>query len=94
MTGWLHKDARALRWDMLEPVVENDRLYARYLFSYNSTLPEARNARAMYEGVAIMQLRNGQIADYREVISRGTAFVDMHFHPERISKIFGRMEQP
>ena len=29
-------------------------LYARYTFSYRSTLPEAEGARAMFEGVAIM----------------------------------------
>ena len=34
---------------MKEPAFENDRLYTRYVFSYNSTLPEAKDARAMYE---------------------------------------------
>jgi hypothetical protein len=90
VTDWLHKDARAMRWDMLDPVLENDRLYARYIFSYDSTLPEAHGARAMYEAVAIMTLRNGEIADYREVVNSGTAFADMDFHPERLFKIFAR----
>lgn len=90
VTNWLHKDARSLRWDMHEPAFQDGRLYTRYIFSYDSTLPEAKGARAMYEGVGIMELRNGRIADYREVISCGTAFVDMHFHPERIFKIFAR----
>jgi len=87
---WLHKDARALRWDMFDPVCDGERLYARYLFSWNSTLPEANGARAMFEAVCIITLRDGKIAEYREVISAGTAFVDMGFHPERISKIFAR----
>lgn len=87
---WLHKDARALRWDMFDPVCDGRRLYARYIFSYNSTLPEAMGARTMFEAVCIIQLRDGQITDYREVVDAGTAFVDMHFHPERISKIFAR----
>jgi hypothetical protein len=90
VTGWLHKDARNLRWDMVEPVCDGRRLYTRYIFSYDSTLPEARGARAMFEAVSIMSLRDGKIAEYREVISCGTAFVDMHFHPERIFKIFER----
>jgi hypothetical protein len=90
VTGWLHKDARDLRWDMFEPVCDGQRLYARYIFSYNSTLPEAENARTMFEAVSIIALRDGKIAEYKEVISAGTAFVDMHFHPERIFKIFAR----
>ena len=87
---WLYKHARDLRWDMLEPVFQDERLYARYIFSYNSTLPEAKGARAIFEGVAIMQLHDGRIMDYREVINCGTAFTDMNFNPERIFKIFAR----
>jgi len=88
---WLYKDARGLRWDMIDPVSDGRRLYVRYVFSYNSTLPEANGARAMFEGVAIMSLDDGgQITEYREIINPGTAFVDMHFHPERIATIFLR----
>jgi len=87
---WFFKHARDMRWDMVEPVFDGQRLYTRYLFSYNSKLPEANNARTMFEGVSIMTLRDGLITDYREVIACGTAFVDMSFHPERIYKIFER----
>ena len=79
-----------MRWDMLEPVVQDGRLYTRYVFSYDSKLPEANGARAMFEGVSIMSLRDGKIAEYREVIACGTAFADMGFHPERMFKIFSR----
>ncbi len=87
---WFFKHARDMRWDMIDPVCQDDRLYVRYVFSYNSRLPEAQGARTMFEGVSIMNLRNGKIAEYREVIACGTAFVDMNFAPERIFKIFAR----
>lgn len=87
---WFYKDARDLRWDMIDPAFEAGRLYVRYIFSYNSTLPEAQDARTMFEGVSIMLLRDHKITDYREIINCGTAFVDMNFHPERIFKIFSR----
>lgn len=90
INDWFYKDARDLRWDMLEPALEAGRLYVRYIFSYNSTLPEAEGARTMFEGVSIMSLSAGKIVDYREIINAGTAFVDMKFHPERIFKIFAR----
>ena len=90
INDWFYKDARDLRWDMIDPAVEAGRLYVRYVFSYNSTLPEADGARTMFEGVSIMLLRDGKITDYREIINCGTAFVDMNFHPERIFKIFSR----
>jgi ketosteroid isomerase-like protein len=85
-----YRTASDFRWDMHEPVTDGTTLYARYTFSYRSTLPEAKGARVMFEGVAIMKLRDGQITDYREVANTAPAFVDMNFAPERIAKIVGK----
>ena len=51
---WFYRTATDFRWDMHDPVTDGTTLYARYTFSYKSTLPEANGARAMFEGVAIM----------------------------------------
>jgi len=87
---WFYRSATYFRWDMHAPVCDGATLYARYTFSYRSTLPEARGARAMFEGVAIMQLRDGKIACYHEVANTATGFVDMNFAPERIAKIVAK----
>jgi limonene-1,2-epoxide hydrolase len=87
---WFYRTATDFRWDMHEPVSDGRTLYARYTFSYRSTLPEAKEARAMFEGVAIMQLRDGRIESYREVANVAPGFVDMNFAPERIAKIAAR----
>ncbi|MCA1846299.1 MAG: nuclear transport factor 2 family protein, partial [Actinobacteria bacterium] len=73
-----YETATDFRWDMHNPVCDGSTLYARYTFSYRSLLPEADGARAMFEGVAIMQMRDGLIAEYREVANPGPAFVDMN----------------
>jgi hypothetical protein len=75
---------------MHDPVTNGTTLYARYTFSYKSTLPEANAARAMFEGVAIMTLRDGKIVNYHEVANTAPAFVDLKFAPERIAKIVGK----
>ena len=85
-----YRTATDFRWDMHEPVCDGRTLYARYTFSYRSTLPEAKGARAMFEGVAIITLRDGLIACYREVADTAPAFVDMNFAPERIARIVAR----
>ena len=90
---WFYKSASDFRWDMHDPVSDGRALYARYTISYKSLLPEANGARALFEGVAIMRLRDGLIADYREVAATGTGFVDMNFAPERIAKIFSRQAE-
>jgi ketosteroid isomerase-like protein len=87
---WFYRTATDFRWDMHAPVSDGKTLYARYTFSYRSILPEAKGARAMFEGVAIMALRGGMIASYREVANTATGFVDMNFAPERIAKIVAR----
>ena len=87
---WFYRTATDFRWDMHDPVTDGTTLYARYTFSYRSTLPEAKGARAMFEGVAIMTLRDGRIANYHEVANTAPAFVDLNFAPERIAKIVGK----
>ena len=84
---WFHRTAEDFRWDMHDPVSDGETLYARYTFSYRSTLPEAKGARAMFEGVAIMKLRDGKISEYHEVANTTPGFVDMNFAPERIARI-------
>jgi ketosteroid isomerase-like protein len=85
-----YRNAADFRWDMHSPLSDGERLYARYTFSYRSTLPEAKGARAMFEGVAMMTLREGKITSYHEVANTAPAFVDLNFAPERIIKILAR----
>lgn len=87
---WFYRTAKDFRWVMHDPVSDGKTLYARYTFSYTSTLPEANGARAMFEGVAIMKLRDGLIAEYHEVANTASAFVDLNFAPERMAKIFAK----
>jgi ketosteroid isomerase-like protein len=85
-----YRTATDFRWDMHSPVSDGKTLYARYTFSYRSTLPEAKGARAMFEGVAIIKLHDGKIVEYQEVANTAPAFVDMNFAPERIAKILAK----
>jgi ketosteroid isomerase-like protein len=87
---WFYRTAEDFRWDMHAPVSDGEMLYARYTFSYRSILPEAKGARAMFEGVAIMKLRDGKISEYHEVANTTPGFVDMNFAPERIARIAAR----
>jgi ketosteroid isomerase-like protein len=87
---WFYRTATDFRWDMHDPVSDGKTLYARYTFSYRSLLPEAKGARVMFEGVAIMTLRDGLIAEYHEVANTAPTFVDMNFAPERVAKIMAK----
>ena len=87
---WFYRTARDFRWDMHDPVSNGATLYARYTFSYLSTLPEAPAERIRFEGVAIMGLRDGLIASYREIANVGPALVALNFAPERVARILAK----
>ena len=90
INDWFYRTARDFHWDMLEPLTDGHTLYARYAFSYVSTLPEAQGRRVGFEGVSIMKLRDDLIREYREVANVGPALVALGFAPERVCKILAR----
>ncbi len=89
---WFHRTARDFRWEMFRPVSDGTMLYAYYTFSYVSTLPEAEGKRVGFDGVSIMRLKDGKIAEYREVANSAIGLLDIGFAPERVAKILKKEE--
>jgi hypothetical protein len=92
---WFHRTARDFRWEMFRPVTDGTMLYAYYTFSYVSTLPEAAQGdgggkRVGFDGVSIMRLHDGKIAEYREVANSAIGLLDIGFAPERVAKILNK----
>jgi ketosteroid isomerase-like protein len=92
---WFHRTARDFRWEMFRPVSDGTMLYAYYTFSYVSTLPEAAQGhgggkRVGFDGVSIMRLHDGKIAEYREVANSAIGLLDIGFAPERVAKILNK----
>jgi hypothetical protein len=75
---------------MFRPVSDGTMLYAYYTFSYVSTLPEAEGKRVGFDGVSIMRLVDGRIAEYREVANSAIGLLDIGFAPERVAKILNK----
>ena len=89
---WFHRTARDFRWEMFRPVSDGTMLYAYYTFSYVSTLPEAQGRRVGFDGVSILRLRDGKIAEYREVANSAIGLLDIGFASERVAKILRKEE--
>ena len=90
LTDWFHRDAGDFRWVMHDPVSDGTTLYARYVFSFTSKLPAALGKRVMFEGVSIMTLKDGLIAEYREVANTAPGLVDLGFVPDRLARRFAK----
>ncbi|MGE0715118.1 MAG: nuclear transport factor 2 family protein [Alphaproteobacteria bacterium] len=81
-----HGAARDFRWDMTGLVCDGSTGYARYLFSYTSTMGEASGRRVVFPGIACFALAGDRIVRYEEAFDRGTALAQLDFAPERIKK--------
>lgn len=88
--AYFHRDADNFRWDIHDPVDDGAIGYARYVFSYDSRLPEAAGRRAIFEGVSICRLKDGLIADYREVAESVAGLHQLGFEATRLHKLIAR----
>ena len=88
--GHFHRDGKDFQWDLYDAIEQNGIGYARYVFSYASKLPEAKDRRATFEGVAICRLESGRIREYREVANAVTGLHLLGFSPERLARFVDR----
>jgi hypothetical protein len=84
------RDARDFRWDIHDPVEAGGIGYGRYVFSYVPVGEVCGGRRVMFEGVAICRMRDGLIAEYREIARETFALVEMEFAAGRVVKYITR----
>ena len=83
---YFHRDGCNFRWDIHQPVSDGTTGYARYVFSYESKLEEAKGKRTMFEGVAIVTLKDGLIKTYTEVANSALGLQRIGFEPDRLAR--------
>ncbi|MEX1036806.1 MAG: nuclear transport factor 2 family protein [Sneathiella sp.] len=100
MENQFHRDAGTdYRWEMFDPICEDNLAYAWSLSSFTSTVPEFTGQKVVIDGMSRFELRDGLIADYRESVNGGVAMAQLGVQPERLAKVcakWGRLliEQP
>lgn len=85
-----HRDADDFLWDMRDPVFDDGRGYARWVFSYSSRMVESAGKRVVFEGMSCFDLKDGLIRVYDEIFSAGIAFAQLGMDPARSMKILER----
>lgn len=88
--GYFHRDATKFRWDIHDPVCDGRIGYARYVFSYESRMPQSLGRRAGFEGVAVCELKDGLLCSYREIADSLVGLQALGFAPERLAKLAAR----
>lgn len=86
-------DADAFLWDMFDPVYDDNAHlgYARWVFSYTSTMEDSAGRRVAFDGMSQFSLNRGLISRYREVFSAGLGLVQLDMDQARTDKILRRM---
>lgn len=85
-----HGVARDFRWQMLNPVCDGRIGYARWIFSYTSTMEASAGQRCVFEGMSRFELEGDLIRRYTESFDRGLALVQLGFAPDRLAKVLRR----
>ncbi|MFP6584251.1 MAG: nuclear transport factor 2 family protein [Candidatus Hydrogenedentota bacterium] len=85
-----HGTGESYKWVMEEPVYLEPMGYARYIFSYDSTIPDCKGKHVVFEGMSQFTIENGQISCYREIFDRGVPLTQLDFPTERIGKSLRR----
>lgn len=82
--------AERFLWEPRDMVCQGRLGYARWLFSYSSTLPESAGRRVAAEGMSCFELEGGLISRYSECFDAGKALVQLGFAPARLEKLLRR----
>lgn len=87
MLARFHEGGENYRWEFYEPLSDGQTAYARYRFSYRSKVPGSAGKPIVFEGISVMHLQDGLIAQYAEVFDRGTAFVQLGFPAGKVARL-------
>lgn len=89
-SDFFYRDGENFRWTFHDPVEQGGMGYARYLFSWDSKLPDSKGIRAGFEGVSMCRLKDGLIASYEEVAATQAARHMMNFPALRLARLAKR----
>lgn len=93
MLARFHEGGEQYRWEFFAPLSDGKTGYARYRFSYRSKVPGSAGKPIVFEGISVMQLQDGLIAQYAEVFDRGTAFVQLGFPAGKVARLLEKYSE-
>lgn len=85
-----HGNAKDFRWQMFDPVCDGRIGFARYVFSYTSTMQGFEGRRVVFEGMSRFEFEDGKISDYSENFDTGIALAQLGFDGEQLNRILSK----
>ena len=88
LTKHFHEDAKDMTWEMYDPIYKDGIGYAKYRFSFTSTIPESLGAKVAIPGMAYFKFEDGLIKYYGEMVNGGIAMVQLNLPATKIKRVF------
>jgi ketosteroid isomerase-like protein len=83
-----YSDAKSFSWEMYDPVYQGNIGYARYRFSFTSTMDACKGSRVAVPGMAFFQFQNNLIKYYTETVNGGIPMAQLNLPAEKIKRVF------
>ncbi len=88
-----HSDAKNFSWEMYDLISNESKGYARYRFSFTSTLAGSENLRVAVPGMAYFQFNGGLIEYYGEVVNGGIPMAQLNLPSKKIKRVFEKWSE-
>ena len=83
-----HRDAKNFSWEMYDLLSNDSKGYARYRFSFTSTLAGSENLKVAVPGMAYFQFNDSLIEYYGEVVNGGIPMSQLNLPAGKIKRVF------
>ena len=83
-----HRDAKNFSWEMYDLIHNDSKGYARYRFSFTSTLTGSENLKVAVPGMAYFQFDGNLIEYYGEVVNGGIPMSQLNLPAGKIKRVF------
>ncbi|MFL2793011.1 MAG: nuclear transport factor 2 family protein [Paracoccaceae bacterium] len=83
-----HRDAKNFSWEMYDLINNESKGYARYRFSFTSTLAGSENLCVAVPGMAYFQFNGSLIEYYGEVVNGGIPMAQLNLPSKKIKRVF------
>ena len=93
LTTHFHRDAKNFSWEMYDLISNESKGYARYRFSFTSTLAGSENLRVAVPGMAYFQFNGNLIEYYGEVVNGGIPMAQLNLPSKKIKRVFEKWSE-
>jgi hypothetical protein len=83
-----HRDAKNFSWEMYDLLSNDSKGYARYRFSFTSTLTGSENLKVAVPGMAYFRFDGNLIEYYGEVVNGGIPMAQLNLPAGKIKRVF------